>query len=256
MFRLMCLGCIAGILLSRQSDRVRTAPSICEVGSSIVDEMNLQVTAGKHIEPVVLGGSLTFIEACPAALMPAFKRLSNDEQSVRHAWIVALQSAAGSQEGSDLRGLLSAAKKSVDRVGDESLVRYLDGAFDILRSSGNGDGPSFDSLVQNQAVASFQSYSQCDGAVCFDASDNLLFLLATHPAAFFKAMRADQGDAKKWLRELGDMSFARLPSERKNREAARSAVLAKVSEVMVSGFTSERHACESTLRQIRFREWQ
>jgi hypothetical protein len=145
------------------------------------------------------------------------------------------------------------AHSSVTRLRDDSLGRYLDGIFEGLTNPQRTDQRTIDSLFERQAMATLDRYARCGAASCYEMSDNVLFLLGTHPVAMLRAMRADSLDAKNWLRGVADDSFSGSPEARDSREAARRVVLAKLAETRVPGFERERHACESTFHAIRYR---
>ena len=255
--------CLAAGLLAPFPARAQSAESpLCEVGSSVVDLMYFESTAAdERIEPTTLRASIIFLEECPASVVRTIRIMGtrgpfpdqNHVSELRHAWIEAVRSAAGDSSNADVRGLLAASRARVARVGDPSLSKYLDGIFDGIAHSGGVDRRALEHSFERQALAALQDYAQCDGVECLDASDNVLFLLGTHPIAVFKAMRADSVDATKWLRVVTDDSFAGIPERGESREAARRAVLKMLSETWAPGFEPELRSCENRLREIRYR---
>jgi len=257
---LVCL--VAGLLTACRTSAQVAEPALCEVGSSVVDAMYLQSTGtSTRIDPTLLRASILFLEECPASVIPAFRQFADrgftDHASeLRHAWIEALRSAVQDSSNTDLRALLVAAEVRIARVSDQSLNEYLDGIFEGSSDNRAAGQRALEPLFERQALAILQEYAQCDGAGCFDASDNVLFFLATHPVAFFKAMHADSVHAANWLREVADESFAGISERGASREAARNALLKKLSETEAPEYERERRACEGTLRGIRYREVQ
>ena len=216
--------------------------------------MNLQLTAGRNIDPNFLPGSIAFVKECPASVIPAFTRFATDEQKLHSSWIDALKSRPKTAD-SELHGFLAAAKESVKRNGNASLTGFLDGIFDIADESKEAHRLPAGCLFQQQSLATLRQFPRCSAAECYDVSDFLLFLLATHPAAFFGAMNADESDATKWLSQLGDLSFAGDRSGGKRRESIRKCFLERISRSKTTEFRHERFTVERTLRQIRFRAW-
>ena len=218
------------------------------------DAFRIHAWSNKHgpIDPIDLRTSIIFLTECPSSVIAAFGHYP-EKPELRRAWIDAVRAAARDSSDVDMRGLLAAARANVARVGDSSLSAYLDGIFDGLPRDGGGERSSLDSVLERQASATFKRYAKCDGAGCFNASDNVLFLLGTHPIAVFKAMRADSVNATRWLNQVADESFAGDPDRAKIRETARRDVLKKLSATLAPGFEREQRACEDTLDKIRYR---
>jgi len=229
---------------------------LCDVGSSVVELLHFEFTPRREqhgpFNPVDLRSSIIFLAECPSSVVPAFGHYS-EEPELRRAWIDAVRLAARDSSNLDMGLLLVAAEASVARLGDRSLDEYLDGIFDEMPRDGGGEHPSFEPVLERQASATLKRYAQCDGAGCFNASDNVLFLLGTHPIAVFKAMHADSANATQWLRRVRDESFAGDPDRGESREAARREVLRKLSATKAPGFQRELRACEDTLGKIRYR---
>jgi hypothetical protein len=121
-----------GLLLALPSRSWASSP-LCELGTSIIEQMNLQVNANGKISPAVLTGSIAFVNECPASVMPAFKRFANDEQQLHESWIEALKSGTERSTGSELRGFLAMARDSVERSGNISLKKFLDSVLSSVR---------------------------------------------------------------------------------------------------------------------------
>lgn len=254
MTRLVSVFYMIGLLLALPSRSWASSP-LCELGTSIIDQMNLQVNANGKISPAVLTGSIAFVSECPASVMPAFKRFASDEQKLHESWIEALKSGTEMPAGSELRGFLAMAKESVERNGNVSLKKFLDG---VLEVPGAGQKPHrlpVGRLYQQQSLATLKQFSQCDAAECNDVSDFLLFLLGAHPAVFFGAMHAGEPVATKWLAQLPNLSFAGEPSDRGRRDSIRRFLLKRISESKAPEFTREKSQCQNVLRDIRFRAW-
>jgi hypothetical protein len=229
---------------------------LCDAGNSIVELMHFEFSpaSDRHgpIDPVDLRSSIIFLAECPSSVIPAFGHFP-EEPELRRAWLDALRVAARDSSNFDMGLLLVAAEASVTRLGDRSLDEYLDGIFDDMPRDGGGEHPSFEPVLERQASATLERYGKCDGAGCFNASDNVLFLLGTHPIAVFKAMRGDSANATRWLKQVADESFAGDPDRAKIREAARQDVLKGLSATQAPGFEREQRACEDTLGKIRYR---
>lgn len=247
----------AGLLMACPTSTTLARPPLCEAGSSIVHLLYLKSTgADPRIDPTLIGSSLIFLGECPESVVPAFSRFADQGPELRHAWIEAVRSAARDSANTEVRGFLAAASESVTRLGDPSLHEFLDEIFQDLPNGQGIDQRTLELLFERQALATLRQQSECDGEGCFYASDNVLFLLGRHPAAVFRAMHADPADAARWLRMVGDRSFAGPPEERDSREALRQAVLKNIVEVTVPGYEREQRASIDTLRRIRFRVWQ
>lgn len=247
----------AGILAVWPARAACAEPPLCKVGSSVVNLLYLQSTgAGTRIDPALVGSSLVFLAECPASVISAFSRFSDDDPDLWRVWIAAVRSAVRDSSNVEVRGLLTVAKERVARLGDRVLNHHLDGTFNDLAKRPGTDRVPLESLFDHQARATLKQHSECDGEGCSFASDNLLFLLGTHPVAVFSAMHADSVDAAHWLDVVGDESFAGPAEDRDNREAVRQIVLKRVAETSAHAFESERRASEETLRKIRFRAWQ
>lgn len=233
-------------------------PPLCRVGSSIIELVHLHSTgAGTRVDPALVSSSLVFVAECPESVIPTFREVTGSgfDPDLRDVWIEAVRSAAGDSSNTVVRGLLAVARERVAHLGDRSLDEFLDGIFEGSAEGGGMDRRALESLFERQAAATLGLYSECDGVGCFIASDNVLFLLGTHPVALFKAMRDDPEAARRWLYLVEDESFSGLPEDHEIYEAARRIVLRKLSETEAPGYERERRACEDTLRRIRFREW-
>lgn len=247
--------CVAGLLLVLPTRATSAEPQLCGLAASIIEQMNLEVAAGGRIDPVVLTGSIAFLQECPSSVIPAFERFANNERDLRRSWVEALQSATKVPSNGDLRGFLVAAKRSVDRGGNAPLREFLDGIFGLSGEAWEKQPRPPGYLFGRLSLATLRQFSHCDAAECYSVSDFLLFLLGTHPVAFFGAMHADQVDATKWLSQLGDLSFAGDPSESQRRDSMRKFLFERVSESKAPRFQREKHQCENTLRRVRFRAW-
>ena len=248
---------VAGFLMARPTSATLAGPPLCKAGSSVVDLVYLKSTgADTRIDPTLIGSSLIFLRECPESVVPAFSRFADQDPELRHAWIEAVRSAARDSANMEVRGFLAAASESVTRLDDPSLRESLHEISQDLPDSQGIDQRTLELLFERQALATLRQHSECDGEGCFYASDNVLFLLGTHPAAVFRAMHADPADATRWLRVVGDRSFAGPLEERDSREALRQAVLKNIVEVTVPGFEGEQRASIDTLSRIRFRAWQ
>ena len=241
----------AGLLLASPArPQIATRP-LCEVGRSALE---LLLFWGTRVDSTALRSSIIYLAECPSSIIPVFSKLTKFpvEPAMPRAWIEAVRSAARDSSNTDLRAFLTIAQASVARLNDRSLSRYLDGIF-----QGGVPGPlnqrSLDSLFERQAVATLTSYARCGAASCYDLSDIVLFLLGTHPIPMLRAMRVDSVDASNWLHSVAGDSFAGDPEGRDSWEGARRAVLATLAATRAPGFERQRHACESTLRGIRYR---
>jgi len=270
--RLNAVFLTAGLLAGCPASAISQEPPLCEVGSSVIRLVYLHSTevgpdglvflhhtgAKTRVEAALVGSSLIFLEECPASFIPAFEEVAKaafvPEPELRQAWIEAVRSAARDSSNTEVRGLLAVARERVALLGDPSLNEFLDGVFEGPVDTREVDKHALESLYERQALATLMQYSECDGAGCFNASDNVLFLLGTHPVAVFRAMRADSAAAAEWLQWVDTGSFWRISEYREIREAARRAVLEKLAETKAPGFEREQRACENTLREIRFRE--
>lgn len=253
--KLISLCYLVVLLLALPTRATSAEPQLCGLGASVVEQMNLEVAAGDKIDPVVLAGSAAFVHECPSSVIPAFRRFADNEQKLRHSWVEALQSASEVPANGDLRGFLMAAKMSADRDGSTALKEFLDDIFKVPSEAQGKHLLPAGRLFEHLSLATLTQFPRCDAAACYDVSDFLLFLLGTHPAAFLAAMHADQTGAKKWLSQLGDLSFAGYPSEAQRRDSIRMFLLERISQSKAPGLQREKDQCESLLRQIRFRAW-
>lgn len=255
MNKLILTACVIGFLMASPTESMCESSPLCELGRSVIAQMSLQVAAGGRIAPAVLTGSVAFVEECPSNVIQDFRRFTINGQDLRGAWIEALKSEIGRRPNSELGEFIAAAKESVSRNEDASLKEFLDGPF---KASGEvkdeGRRPS-DRLFEELSLATLRQFPHCDAAECYDASDFLLFLLGAHPAAFFRAMHADQPDATNWLSELGDLSFTGERSDRQRRDSIRRFILERISKLKASSSPREKSQCENALRRIRFRAW-
>jgi len=254
MTRVAAVCLTAGLLAAWPAAALSAEPPLCKVGGSVVELMHLQSTGGgPGIDSNLVGSSLVFLKECPASVIPAFRQAAKAgfDPELRHKWIEAVRSATRDSSNIVVRGLLAVAREKVVRLGNDSLNEFLDG---ILGSADSirVDHRSLESLLERQALATLKRHSECDGAGCYNASDDVLFLLGTHPVAVLKAMYADSVDATNWLGVVADQSFAGVAEQREVYEAARRAVLKKLSETNAPGLEREQRACEDTLRKIRY----
>ena len=232
--------------------------ALCEVGRSALELIHFESAAGFNppvhgkINPIDLRSSIIFLAECPSSVMPAFSHF-DEEPELHRAWIAAVQAATRNSSSVEDRGFLAAAEASVKHQNDHSLNQFLDGIFGGLAHSGHGSGPSLDSLLEQQALATLKRHAECDGAGCFDASDNVLFLLGTHPLAVLRAMRSDSIGAASWLSAVKGESFAGPPDRSESREAARRAILSVLSAVKAPGLEPEQRARVDTLTKVRYR---
>jgi hypothetical protein len=248
----VCLAVVLSVVYAPGA-KSQVSP-LCDVGSSVVELMHFESTGGNaRIDPAVLRASLVFLNECPAHVLPAIREFAKRDPGLRDAWIQALRSATRDTANTDVRRLLIGARVRVAGAADRSLKAYLRPVFEDLADDRAVNERSLEPVLERQALATLQVWAKCDGAGCVIASDNLLFLLGTHPIALVKAMRADSVDATKWLSLVADESFAGSPERGKSREAARRSVLKKLSETRAVGFERELRACEGTLRAIRYR---
>lgn len=225
---------------------------LCNVGRSILDLAYLQSSgADARIQPSILRASLVFLAECPKSVIPALREFGEHEAAFRQAWLRAIRSAAHDTSEVDARVLLALAKPRLTEESARAIKEYLDPAYDGLDDR-VVDSRTLARLMDNQALASLRAYSQCDGVGCFDASDNLLFMLGTYPVALAKAMRSESADARKWLRLVGDQSFSGDPERARIREAARRSLVSRLSRIKAVEFEPELRACENTLRSIRY----
>lgn len=255
MIKLISIFYIIGLLLaSPMRSMCRNSPE-CELGASVVEQMNLQVAAGDKLDPVLLRGSIAFVQECPAAVLPAFTRFATDEPNLHDSWLKALKSGAETRADSELRAFLAAAKESVDHNGNPALKKFLDGILDVPVNDHDSPRVPVGRLYEHQSLAVLRQFPHCEAAECYAVSDFLLFLLAAHPSAFFGAMRADEPDATKWLSQLGDLSFAGDTSDRKQRNAIKRFLMERVSNSKAREFGREKAQVENALREIHFRGW-
>ncbi len=247
--------CLIAIVAALPTRSLCENPQLCYLGESVVEEMNLQVSANRKIDPAILMASLTFLERCPFAVVPSFKRYANDKDDLHRTWVTALKSSADVGTGSSLDTFLAAAHQSVIAARNHSLDEFLDGIFDRSATTPEIPHSALDHLLDQQASSILQRIGGCDSAECYALSDFLLFLLGTHPTAFWSAMRSDPDNAKKWLSQLPDLSFAGEPSQARRRESIRKALLKRVSAQGASGFRDEKSQCIRALSRISFRAW-
>lgn len=255
MNKLILAVCIIGFLLVSPTEAMCENSPLCELGGSIVEQMSLQVTTGGRIAPVILTGSMAFVEECPSDVISTFRRFEIGGKDLHGAWIEALRSEISRHPNSELSEFIAAAKVSVNRNGDASLEEFLDGPFKASIDVKEEDRQPLHRLFEEQSLATLRQFPHCDAAECYDVSDFLLFLLGAHPAAFFMAMHEDQPDATKWLSELGDLSFTGEESDRQRRDSIRRFLLERISKLKAPSFPHEKSQCENVLRQIRFRAW-
>lgn len=253
--KLILVCYIVGLLLALPTRTLCAEPPLCGLGASIVEQMNLLVAAGDKLDPIVLTGSVAFVEECPASVIPAFRRFAINEKGLHHSWIEALRSAAEMPANGDLREFLAAAKESIDHNGNASVREFLDGIFEVSGRAQVKHRLPVDRLFGRLSLATLRQFPRCEATECYDVSDFLLFLLGTHPAAFLGAMHADQPDAAKWLSQLGDLSFVGYPSDRQRCDSIREFLLERISKLETTEFPREKYECENVLRQIRFRAW-
>jgi len=255
--------CLAAGPLAPFAVGAQTAESpLCEVGRSVIDLMYFESSAADaQIAPATLRASILFLEECPASVLPAIRESAargpwpaQDRMStLRHAWIEAARTAARDSANADLRALLVAAKASVARVGNHVLSEFLDGIFDGVANGREAGAPSLEPAVQRLALAVLRDNANCDGAECYGASDDVLFLLGTYPTAVVMAMRSDSAGAAQWLANVAHESFSGIRELEESREGARRAVLKRLSETQAPGFEPELRACQDRLREIRYR---
>jgi hypothetical protein len=254
--KLILVCFVIGLLLASPPRAMCAGTPLCELGASVIEQMNLQLIAGGKIDPTALTGSIAFVEECPSTVIPAFRRFADNEQKLRHSWIDALKSGSQNPNNTELNEFLAAAKRNVDHDGNVAFKVYFDGIFETSRKAQGRYQPTVGHLFEQESLTTLKQFPRCDGAECYDVSDFLLFLLGTHPNAFFRAMHADEADATKWLSQLGELSFAGDPSESRRRDSIRRFLLQKISKLQTNEFLREKYQCEDSLRQIRFRAWQ
>ena len=248
----------AGLVAVWPANESRAEPPLCDVGASVVELAHLQSTGGgPGIDLTVVGASLIFLRECPASVIPAFSEAADAgfDPMLQRKWIKAVRSAVLDSSNAVVRSLLISAHERVVQLDDRSLDEFLDGIFGVLRESQGIEPDSLETVLERQAAATLRQHAECDGAGCFNTSDNVLFLLGTHPLAMLKAMSADSAAAEGWLHVVADQSFVRAPEKRGVRESARRAVVSKLSETEAPGLERQRRACEETFRRIRFRAW-
>ena len=255
MSKLISICSIVGLLLVLPTKAICADSPVCWLGQSIVEQLNSELAANSKVDPIILAGSMAFVQECPSSVVPAFRRFADNERQLRGAWIEAVDYSARVPANRVLRGFLIGAKTTVDHNGSASLKNFLDGIFEVSGLPQEGNRQTAERNFEQQSLAGLKQFPHCDGANCYDASDFLLFLLGTHPDAFLAAMHAEKPAATKWLSELGDLSFAGDPSESQRRDSIRRYLLERVSELKVSEFTPEKSQCVNALRRIRFRAW-
>lgn len=229
---------------------------LCQLGASVVEEMSFQLSANGKIDPTTLNNSAAFLEKCPGTVMQSFDRLAIDKEALHRAWISALISN-GSH--SDLDTLLAAIHRSVVNERSRPLEEFLDGIFNhssISAETSEKRSSNLDQLFEQQASSTLVQFSHCDAAECYDISDILLFLLGSHPAAFWSAMHSNSAEATKWLSQLQDVSFAGEPSQAQPREQIRKVLLTQISVPAATSFQDEKSQCIKTLNQISYHPWQ
>ncbi|HTR20869.1 MAG TPA: hypothetical protein VMH88_08450 [Gemmatimonadales bacterium] len=232
---------------------MRAQSPICDVGSSVVELLYFQSTgANAKIDRAVLGSSIVFLKECPSSVIPAFEKLAAYDSALHGVWIDAVRSTAQDVSDSSTRLLLAAAKPGIAEVHDPALDAFLDGIFQSGASI-QVETHSLALAFERQALATLKQSASCDGAACFNASDNVLFLLGIQPIAVLKAMHADSVDGRKWLRTVADRSFAGDKERSASREAARRAILASLQQTSAPELEPEQSVVENVLRTIRYR---
>lgn len=250
-------GLIASLVLASPARAQAGGRPLCEIGSSVAELLHFEYTIPSDpvthgpINPTDLRSSIIFLAECPSDMAPALKTFP-EEPELRRAWIEAVRSASQDSSNHDVRAFLGVARARVARLKNRPLDKYLDGIFDGLAPSPL-DERALEPLFERQALATLRLHAGCNGAACFNWSDNILFLLGTHPTAVLRAMRADSASARDWLHSLADDSFSGTPERRGRRDAARREVLAMLARISSPGFEREQRACEDALRAIRFR---
>lgn len=260
MFSALVLSLAATLLAPFPASAQAPEAPLCEVGGSVVELMYLQLLGASRIDQHTLQASLLYLGECPASVMRTFREArqwdpdaeGDPASRLRSAWLAAARSSARDSSIADVRELLFVARSRIDRVGNHALKEFLDGIFEGIPDSVRRDRRSLDGLFERQALAALKDHAKCDGAACSNTSDHVLFLLGTHPIAVLSAMRSDSADATQWLGDLAAQSFSGIHEYRKSREAARRAVLKKLSVTQVLGFQRELRSCEHTLRAIRY----
>ena len=252
MLRFIAACLVAHLLLAPSASAQRAGSPLCKIGSSAIELLQFSYTT--QFDPIDLRSSIVFLAECPSSIIVAFKAATapTEPTTLQGRWIRAAQTAARDSSGIDLRVFLAEAQAAVERLGDSTLNAYLDGLFDGLTTR-PVKRPALDSLLERQALAVLREYAECGAAACYSLSDNMLFLLGTHPMTVLRAMHTDSADATKWLSSLADGSFSGVHELRDSREAARRKVLATLSETWAPGFERERRACENALRKVRYR---
>jgi len=245
--------CLAAAFLAACAPGAKSQGSaLCEAGKSALDLVYLQSTGPQaRIQSTTLRASILFLAECPASVDASLRDFGEHERELRRAWFQALRAGARDTSSPDTRILLSEARTRVAQARNRSLKVSLDTVFEGLDDRALERGV-LAPAIDRQALATLQDYAKCDGVGCFDASDNLLFLLGTYPLSMAKGMHADSTDARKWLRLVADESFTGPPERSKRREAVRGALLAKLSGIKAAGFERELQACENRLGAIRY----
>lgn len=254
MAKLLSVFCLLSCLLMSANHAWCAEGWRCWLGAAVVEDMSAQLNSTGRIDPVLLTESLGYVEECHGTVILAFKRFASNEQELHSSWLRELEGvASGNRADTDLCQFLLAARKTADREPETSLRLYLAG---LPSCTSEQVVPLSESLrFENLSLATLRHFPHCDGAGCSFTSDFLLFLLGTHPNAFFRAMHADQADATKWLSQLPDLSFAGDPSDKVRRESIRKELLEQISLSRAPGFLREKSQCENTLSRIRFRAW-
>lgn len=256
MRKLTFICCMMGLLLALPVRAWCARTLFCGLGSKSVDLMNGILFSPGKIPPVVLAETVAFAEECPGGLVPAFKEFADNEQELHRSWLNALKTGTGSPANNDLRELLWLTRQTFDHNGNAEARAYFDDVFSLLRKMPTGQQIRVDALFERVSLVALRQFPQTDGAGGFDQSDFLLFLLATHPVPFLKAVHEDRRDTSIWLSQLGAMSFAGVPSDREQREKIRKLLIRTVSNVKVPALSPEKHQLESALCRIHFRAYQ
>lgn len=252
----ICLLWLVAILLVLPNAALCENPLLCRLGESVVEEMNFQLAASGKIDHATLMNSVAFLDKCPGSVMPAFNSFANNREALHHAWISALKSDGRNRANSALGILLAAAHRSITDEQDRPLESFLDGIFSPATISPESLRPNLDHLFEQQSSSTLIQFSHCDAAECYDISDVLLFLLGSHPIAFWSAMHSNPTDASKWLSQLQFTSFSGDPSQAQSRERIRKFLLEQISIQVTAHFQTEKSQCIRTLSKMSYRPWQ
>lgn len=255
MRKLTLICCMVGLILALPTRAWCASSPICELGSGTIDLMNGILFSPGKIPPVVLTETIAFAEECPADLVPAFGGFADNEQELHRAWLEGLKTEATNPENTALRELLRLTQMKLDHGRNAETTAYFDNVFSVLKRIPDGHQVQIDCLFKRLSLMALRQFPRTDGAGGFNQSDFLLFLLATHPVPFLKAVRGDQRDTSIWLSQLGAMSFAGVPSEREHRETIRKLLLGIVSNVSAPKLRPEKDQIENALRRIHFRAY-